>query len=60
MQEVQGPKRTSNRCGNDHDKNENKVLLCSPSHRTFKIYFKNIISCYFVPVFVRTNKLFKL
>ena len=33
MQEIQEPERTSNRCQIDHDKNENKVLLCSPSHR---------------------------
>ena len=31
MQEIQGPKRTSKRCENDHD---NKVLLCSLSHQT--------------------------
>ena len=41
-------------------KNENKVLLCSMSHPTepSKIYFENLISCYFVSV--RANKLFKL
>ena len=33
IEEVQCPKITSNRCEIDHDKNENKVLLCSPSHR---------------------------
>ena len=39
MPEVQGPKRTSKSCGIDHDKNGNKMLLCSLSNQTKRSRF---------------------